>query len=162
IADARLEVEAALEGREPALAAATSPPAPSERAARLLPWAVAIAFAAIALWQARPGRRDEGELVRLSVALPEGAKLEPLPALQNQQIAISPDGRRIAFFAWAGGQGTIFVRELSGRSEMKPIANLPDGGDLFFSPDGKWIGFVAEGQLRKVAVGGGTPVALAP
>ena len=30
----------------------------------------------------------------------------------------------------------------------------------FFSPDGKWIGFVTPGELRKVPVGGGTPIKL--
>ena len=30
----------------------------------------------------------------------------------------------------------------------------------FFSPDGRWIGFFADGQLKKVAVSGGEPISL--
>ena len=31
----------------------------------------------------------------------------------------------------------------------------------FFSPDGQWLGFLEEGQLKKVAVSGGAPVTIA-
>ena len=100
VADARLEIEAALAGPpEPVRDAGAGPPAPSRRAARLAPWAVALAFAALALWQARAGRQDRGELVTLSLALPAGLELETQSEAQTQQIAISPDGRRLAFFA---------------------------------------------------------------
>ena len=36
-----------------------------------------------------------------------------------------------------------------------------DGHAPFFSPDGRWIGFFADGRLKKVALAGGAPVTLA-
>jgi serine/threonine-protein kinase len=32
----------------------------------------------------------------------------------------------------------------------------------FFSPDGRWLGYFAHGQLLKIAIAGGSPVTLAP
>ncbi|MGE5277746.1 MAG: protein kinase domain-containing protein, partial [Acidobacteriota bacterium] len=162
VADARLEIEAALvEPPQPVGGPAAGSPVPSRRAARFAPWAVALALAALALWQARAGRQDRAGLVTLSLALPADFELETQSEAQTQQIAISPDGRRLAFFARSGGQEKIFVRELS-RGEAKPIADAGDGGSLFFSPDGEWIGFTEGGKLWKVAVGGGVPIELAP
>src|SRR4029079_13103791 len=34
------------------------------------------------------------------------------------------------------------------------------GGNPFFSPDGRWVGFGADGELRKVPLGGGPAVTL--
>ncbi len=187
IADARLELEelaatASLAGTGGAPATGQSPfeektavPSPTavrgasairERGSRrtlYLSWAVAAAFAAaagaLALREAGRARPADGRLVSLSVALPEGTRLERETPTQTQQIAISPDGRRVAFFARAGDLRKLFVRDLS-RTEAQPIADVPDGADVFFSPDGEWIGFSADGKLRKIAVGGGTPVPL--
>ena len=36
-----------------------------------------------------------------------------------------------------------------------------DGRAPFFSPDGRWLGFFADGRLKKVALAGGAPVTLA-
>ncbi|MGE5344986.1 MAG: protein kinase domain-containing protein [Acidithiobacillales bacterium] len=151
----------------PRPAAGRSAPAASARGSRrslYLSWALAAAFAAaaaaLALREAGREQPARGRLVSLSVALPDGTKLERETPTQTQQIAISPDGRRLAFFARAGEQRKLFVRDLS-RTEAVPIAEVPDGADVFFSPDGEWIGFTAGGKLQKIAVGGGTPVPLA-
>ena len=75
-------------------------------------------------------------------------------------IAISPDSRRIAYAARHGGQQRVYVRPLD-RFEATALAGT-EGGDLpFFSPDGLWIGFFANGKLQKVSIEGGAPVTLA-
>jgi serine/threonine protein kinase len=79
------------------------------------------------------------------------------PAGNDREVAVSPDGRRVAY---VGANGTIFVRALD---QLEPTAltrlGLPRG--LFFSPDGQWIGFFdAAIALRKVAVTGGAPITL--
>jgi serine/threonine-protein kinase len=78
-------------------------------------------------------------------------------------VAISPDGRHVAYAITASGQGSnptlqkTYLRSL-GELEAKL---LPIGGSPFFSPDGRWIGFLggAPGsmQIRKVGLGGGAP-----
>jgi serine/threonine-protein kinase len=41
------------------------------------------------------------------------------------------------------------------------ISGTEDGSTPFFSPDGKWIGYFADGKLKKIALSGGAPVILA-
>ena len=41
-----------------------------------------------------------------------------------------------------------------------PLAGTEDGVDAFFSPDGQWVGFFADGKMKKVSVHGGSPVTL--
>ena len=70
-------------------------------------------------------------------------------------IAISPDGRRVAYVA---GQ-RIYLQDLE---KLGPVA-LPGtegvgslrGGNLTFSPDGEWVAFTAAGQLKRVSASGG-------
>jgi serine/threonine-protein kinase len=45
-----------------------------------------------------------------------------------------------------------------GQLEAEFIAGTEDARSPFFSPDGQWLGFFAEGKLKKVSVSGGTPV----
>jgi serine/threonine-protein kinase len=45
-----------------------------------------------------------------------------------------------------------------GEHEAAPIKGTEGGVDPFFSPDGEWVGFWAEGKLQKVRVEGGPPV----
>ncbi|MFQ5930120.1 MAG: hypothetical protein ACE5MK_10490, partial [Acidobacteriota bacterium] len=45
--------------------------------------------------------------------------------------------------------------------EARPIRGTQGGArSPFFSPDGQWVGFKAEGQLKKVSLSGGPPVTL--
>ncbi|MFN0112186.1 MAG: winged helix-turn-helix domain-containing protein [Blastocatellia bacterium] len=74
-----------------------------------------------------------------------------------QSLAISPDGRRLAYVARREGRYQIFLRALD-QSESIPVPGAEDGTGPFFSPDGEWIGFYGDGTLKKVAVGGGVPL----
>ncbi|MDX2042610.1 MAG: winged helix-turn-helix domain-containing protein [Acidobacteriota bacterium] len=74
-----------------------------------------------------------------------------------QSLAISPDGRRLAYVARREGRYQIFLRALD-QSESVPVPGTEGGLGPFFSPDGEWIGFYGDGTLKKVAVGGGVPL----
>ena len=74
-------------------------------------------------------------------------------------VAISPDGRRIAYAARRGGQQRLYVRPLD-RFEATPLAGTEGATMPFFSPDGLWVGFFASGKLQKVSIEGGAPVTL--
>jgi len=75
-------------------------------------------------------------------------------------VAISPDGRRLAFPArGADGRQQLATRLLS-EAEPTLLAGTEGGFDPFFSPDGQWIGFFAGGHLWKISVHGGAPVSL--
>jgi serine/threonine-protein kinase len=76
-------------------------------------------------------------------------------------IALSPDGTHLAYIA----NGRVNVRALD-RLESVPIPSTARGvvgtGNPFFSPDGQWIGFWQDGQIRKVRVDGGATLTVVP
>ncbi len=74
-------------------------------------------------------------------------------------LAISRDGTEVVFLARHGGTPQLYVRRMD-RLESEPLAGTDNGDNPFFSPDGKWVGFFADGKLKKVSVVGGTPVTL--
>jgi len=81
-----------------------------------------------------------------------------------REIAVSPDGRRVAFTAGnAAGTNQLWVRPLD-RLAAQVLGGTEGAGMPFWSPDSGWIGFFAEGKLKKVKVSGGPPqdVANAP
>ncbi len=71
------------------------------------------------------------------------------------QPAISPDGTTLTFVAG----GRLVVRRLD-NSRITPLTGTEGASSPFFSPDGKWIGYFARHQLRKVTVDGGESVTL--
>jgi serine/threonine-protein kinase len=75
-------------------------------------------------------------------------------------VIISPDGARIAYISrGAGGITQLSVRQLD-QPKATPLAGTEGARQPFFSPDGQWIGFDADGKLKKISVSGGAPLTL--
>jgi serine/threonine-protein kinase len=76
------------------------------------------------------------------------------------ETALSPDGASLVFRNPMAGPGQLYLKR---RDELtaRPLAGTEGGSGPFFSPDGAWIGFVANGQLRKVPSTGGVSLKLA-
>ncbi len=154
------EARIALESPEATLAPASAVSLGPVRKG-LVPWALAGAFvlaivAALGWWTAwRSTRPVDHPLLRLSVDLGPDAVVGA-----HITAAISPDGTRLAFPA-RGPNGTT---ELATRLLDQPQATLLSGTegavDPFFSPDGEWIGFFAEGKMKKVSVQGSAVITL--
>ncbi len=70
--------------------------------------------------------------------------------LQGALIAISPDGRNIAYVNGA----KLLVRRLE-RIEPVEIVTHGDPAFVFWSPDSAWLGYAANGKIWKAAAGGG-------
>jgi serine/threonine-protein kinase len=103
----------------------------------------------------RATRPIEQPLSRFSVDLGPEAVAGP-----RITAAISPDGRRLTFVArGAGGKEQLATRLLD-QANPTFLAGTENAADPFFSPDGQWIGFFADGKMKKVSVQGGTAVTL--
>jgi Tol biopolymer transport system component len=162
IRDARLE----LDEREPAVArdspsAAASAAAPRRPlASRLAPFvtvAVAAALAAglatrYALRSPAAGAGTAAQVSRLSIAAPPGRSL----FADTSGVALSPDGRQIAFLVGTivGAENELWVRSLDSTT-----ARRIEGGDgvqfMFWSPDSRRLGFFTSDQLKTVSADGG-------
>jgi eukaryotic-like serine/threonine-protein kinase len=70
---------------------------------------------------------------------------------------VSRDGNRIAYVAEEEAGTQLYVRELS-ELEPKAIAGASGARHPFFSPDGRWVGFFADGALQRVSLAGGAPL----
>jgi eukaryotic-like serine/threonine-protein kinase len=74
-------------------------------------------------------------------------------------LALSPDGSRIAFVASLGGEARVWIRPLDALSAT-PLAGTHGASSPFWSPDGTSLGFFADGKLKTIAAGGGPTQAL--
>ena len=115
--------------------------------------AVALGIAGAGWWRAtRPVDRP---LMRLDVDLGPDAV-----AGQFTTTAISPDGSRLVFpIKGANGKQMLSTR-LLGETKPATLSGTENGRDPFFSPDGKWIGFFADGKMKKISAHGGAPIVL--
>ena len=75
-------------------------------------------------------------------------------------MALSPDGRTVAFAGLRSGTRQLYVRALD-VAAAKPLAGTEGANGPFFSPDGTWIGFWAGNTLKKVPAAGGPPAMIA-
>jgi Tol biopolymer transport system component len=123
--------------------------------------ALALAYVALALWagvfQAPP---VEVGAVRFGVTPPEGLRFGAR-GNNNLHLAVSPDGRHLAFIAGESAQKeALWVRPIGSTSAQK--LDRTDGADFpFWSPDSQWIAFAQDGKLRRIPVSGGSPLTIA-
>ncbi len=78
----------------------------------------------------------------------------------GSSVVLSPDGTRLAFVAAGSDQiSRIFIRPLD-QLKATALTGTENARDPFFSPDGQWIGFFAEGKLKKISIQGEGEVTL--
>lgn len=127
-------------------------------------WRPAAIIAAIALiagtalgamlWRGAPA--TDAAVVRVLMTLPDSGGVRPV---DNINVAISPDGKRIAYIGPSRTDRMLWVREMDD-FQGKPLAGTEDAQAPFFSPDGSEIGFFGKGdneaKIFAVPVAGGT------
>ena len=162
IGDARIQIEELISGAtEETATAVTSPtitpkpfswPSMALALAGVLALAVSIAISPWAPWQSQPALESPH---RLSAELGTDVVISGT----NASLALSPDGSVLAFQGEKNGSEQLYVRRLD-QLQASPLPGTVGASQPFFSPDGQWIGFFAEGKLKKVAVTGGAAVTI--
>ena len=129
--------------------AAVSQTALQSRHRSWLPWGVAalllIAVTALGFVHFRETPPQE-QTLRYAITLPENRTVHSL--------AISPDGRTLVIAATVNGKRQLWLRQMDAL-QAEPMAFTEDAGYPFWSPDSRYIGFFAQGKLKKVAASGG-------
>jgi Tol biopolymer transport system component len=122
-----------------------------------LPWIVAavlllgllaaLPFATAGLRQTKP---ESPAITRYDVQPPTktAMSLSRWPA-----IALSPDGSTLAFVASSNGVNRLYVRKRDD-TEVRPLAGTEGASDPVFSPNGKWIAFIADFAVKKAPLEG--------
>ncbi len=158
---ARLELQEALapvpaEERGP-FHTAPPPPEPSRR--NILPWVVTAVAVLVALGAMFVGGESEPvptEPLHLAIPLPPGVKLNDD---QQTTLAVSADGGHIVLTAVRDEGTELYLRNLD-HPEASPIRGTLNGDNPFFSPDGRWVGFFADGKLKKVSISDGALITI--
>jgi Tol biopolymer transport system component len=160
IADARLEIEETI---VPGLSGVqdTAPPAVASRRwwrPRATTWISLVLVAAgvnAGLWTmiGTPPAAN-GPVMRFTVPLPPN---EQLGGLDFPGVALAPTGAHMVYVASRGGTSRLLLHRMDALQD-EPMPGTEHALGPFFSPDGQWVGFFANGKLKKAWIGGGAPV----
>lgn len=82
---------------------------------------------------------------RFEISAPDGTSFAPTLT----SIALSPDGRHLAFLASAGGVRHLWVHDLE-HDRTRQLDGTAGALAPFWSPDSGWIGFEVDGKLKRV------------
>jgi Tol biopolymer transport system component len=122
-----------------------------------LGWIVAaVAVLAALSFAAAYFRRAPAESSATFIRLPLPDKATPA---FNSGSALSPDGRRVVITAFSDGINRLWLYSFDAPA-LAPLPGTEGGRFPFWSPDGRNIGFFAQGKLKRIEVAGGMPATL--
>jgi serine/threonine protein kinase len=146
----------ALSGTEASAMAMTRAAARSPRRMSLLPWlAAALALLAVAALTWFVAKRPVPTTrMQFALAVPDEMSIS--------HMALSRDGSMLVFVSpeESSALPMLFVQRV-GSSNVTPLPGTQGASYPFWSPDGAYLGFFANGKLQKMAVSGGPPQVLA-
>ena len=137
------------------------------RGRRVLPWAVAAIFAALAagaLWKSGRPPVVAARTIQFPLLPPPGRAF--YTTYETLTVAVSPGGSQIAYVSApfavsaarrgiaspeAADTRNIWIRDLA-TLESRPVRGTEAAISLFWSPDGKSLGFFVPGKLKRIAL----------
>jgi serine/threonine-protein kinase len=119
----------------------------------LLTLGLVAAIAGMAARNARSVLPQQGQVARFVLPVQGGTILPG-------DLELSRDGAFIAYSIGRPGARTLYVRKLA-TPDAEPVTVIEGGENPFFSPDSQWLGFFADGKMKKISLRGGAPVTLA-
>ena len=123
-------------------APAASLPRSWSRSAVWVPVAAAVVAAAVTWWLAQPrAPRASDPVVRVELTTPSTTD----PA----SFALAPDGSALVFVASGGKVARLWLRPLSAAT-AQPLDGTENASFPFWSPDGRAIGFFADGVVKAI------------
>jgi len=162
-AAARLEIEDALAAPEHA---GSEPQVRAVPHRARLAWAIAggfgvafLAALAFAVWAYTSPAPSVVPAVRMTFSLPDEWGVNPRSTGGYTYLAVSHDGRRVAIVADKQGQNLLWIRSLD-TLDAQALAGTEGATSPFWSPDDRFVGFFADGKLKKIDISGGAPVVL--
>ena len=149
IGEARIAIEDALSGTA---SEASGAPAQAPRGQQAFVWmgvaaVLLVALAALALVHFRE-TSPTVRTVRFQVPGPANATVT--------FFQLSPDGQSLASVAQKEGRTQVWVQPLSS-TEPQALPGTDGASYPFWSPDSAYVGYFAEGKLKKIAASGGIP-----
>ena len=122
----------------------------------LWPWlAAALALVAVSAATWFVARRPQPTTrMQFALAVPD--------EISVSHMALSRDGKLLVFVSpeESSALPMLFVQRV-GSSSVTPLPGTQGASYPFWSPDGAYVGFFANGKLQKMAISGGTPQLLA-
>ncbi len=82
------------------------------------------------------------------------------PTTDPLSFALSPDGRQIVFVALEQQTPRLWLRQLD-QPDAMPLTGTDAAAQPFWAPNGRSIGFFADGLLKRIDLTGGLPQVLA-
>jgi serine/threonine-protein kinase len=164
IGEARIMIDDALANREDGTEARDARRVVQQTPRRLaVPiWIVAgiaLVVAAVATWAPWRKAPTPAAVTRLTTDYGADIALSPTAGIS---MLLSPDGQQLVLVGSPrpGDRPRLYVRRLD-KLEATPLTGTDGAKDPFFSPDGQWIGFFADGKLKKIPSSGGAALTLA-
>ena len=114
-----------------------------------------VVLLALLVWRfLLPSTAFDTSIARVEIGLPPGQELTGF-------LDISPDGKRLAYTAKNEiGPSGLYLRSLDA-FEPRLVDDTEGAYAPFFSPDGEWVAFFANGKLLRVSFAGGEPIEIA-
>jgi hypothetical protein len=149
VGDVRLALEGAFETAAPQTTASATSSAPGGRLAWVAFAVASLAAVALAIPTLRHLREAPPPVppeMRLEITTP--------PTADPVSLAISPDGQAIVFVTTEEGRSRLSLRSLDSVS-ARILTGTEGASWPFWSPDGRSVGFFADGKLKRIDVDGG-------
>ena len=114
---------------------------------------------ALGAWMLKPSSEAPRTRALQTTLDVEGMQLMPGIA---SSVVLSEDGTQLSYFTGIGSNplGKVYLRDMHSGA-TREVANVDRGYNVFFSPDGKWLGYATPTVMFKVATSGGAPLKLA-
>ncbi|MEE8350321.1 MAG: hypothetical protein V3R94_12170, partial [Acidobacteriota bacterium] len=126
---------------------------------RAIPWTVALLMGVVAIsiafWSS-----SSPTLPSLRKLVITPSSTAPLGNRRFTDLAISPDGSHVVYFAGEVTRGQLYLRAMDDLTAVAIPGTEGVDREFFFSPDGEGVVFVVGDKLKKVSLAGGAPITL--